>query len=73
MTLALGKAVQLQCRLEMVGGDRELPDVVWQKDGVALDTTDTNQVEIPITEEKWQIISKLRWVLRSFTMLRSSS
>ncbi|XP_023662988.2 tyrosine-protein kinase receptor UFO-like isoform X1 [Paramormyrops kingsleyae] len=59
VTLSLGKAVQLQCRLEMVGGDRELPDVVWQKDGVALDTTDTNQVEIPITEEKWQIISKL--------------
>uniref|UniRef100_A0A673WAP4 receptor protein-tyrosine kinase n=1 Tax=Salmo trutta TaxID=8032 RepID=A0A673WAP4_SALTR len=42
------------------GGGEEPPDVVWFRDGKSLDYSDTNQVQVPVTEGSWLTISELR-------------
>ncbi|CAB1333036.1 unnamed protein product [Coregonus sp. 'balchen'] len=60
VTSSLGKPVQVHCTLQGDGGGEEPPDVVWLRDGQSLDYTDTNQVQVPVTEGGWLTISELR-------------
>uniref|UniRef100_A0A8C9VQZ9 receptor protein-tyrosine kinase n=1 Tax=Scleropages formosus TaxID=113540 RepID=A0A8C9VQZ9_SCLFO len=60
MTLSQGKPVKMQCMLQMDGSYELPPDVLWQKDIQALDFADTSQMQIPINEDTWMVISELR-------------
>lgn len=60
VTSSLGKPVQVLCTLQGDGGGEEPPDVVWFRDGKSLDYSDTNQVQVPVTEGSWLTISELR-------------
>uniref|UniRef100_A0A8C9TLJ5 receptor protein-tyrosine kinase n=1 Tax=Scleropages formosus TaxID=113540 RepID=A0A8C9TLJ5_SCLFO len=59
MTLSQGKPVKMQCMLQMDGSYELPPDVLWQKDIQALDFADTSQMQIPINEDTWMVISEL--------------
>uniref|UniRef100_A0A673WAY7 receptor protein-tyrosine kinase n=1 Tax=Salmo trutta TaxID=8032 RepID=A0A673WAY7_SALTR len=59
VTSSLGKPVQVLCTLQGDGGGEEPPDVVWFRDGKSLDYSDTNQVQVPVTEGSWLTISRV--------------
>ncbi|XP_036392888.1 tyrosine-protein kinase receptor UFO-like [Megalops cyprinoides] len=60
VTSSLGKPVELQCVLRGDGGEGEPPDVVWQRDGQPLEYADTNQMQVPVSENSWLSTSELR-------------
>jgi hypothetical protein len=60
---SLGKPVRMQCSLKGRGGDEEdPPDVLWLRDGQPLLLADTNQIQVPLDEVSWRVVSTLRWV-----------
>ncbi|KAJ7990124.1 hypothetical protein DPEC_G00297070 [Dallia pectoralis] len=61
VTSSLGKPVKVECILEGRGGEEEEPlDVVWQRDGHLLEYAETNQIQLPIADNRWMVISTLR-------------
>uniref|UniRef100_A0A8C5D057 receptor protein-tyrosine kinase n=1 Tax=Gadus morhua TaxID=8049 RepID=A0A8C5D057_GADMO len=38
------------------------PDVLWLRDGQPLLLADTNQIQVPLDEVSWRVVSTLRWV-----------
>lgn len=57
---SLGKPVTLQCTLKGKGGEEEdPPDVLWLKDGVPLEDTNTNQFQLHTGGNSWTIINTL--------------
>ncbi|XP_076838296.1 tyrosine-protein kinase receptor UFO [Brachyhypopomus gauderio] len=60
VTSSLGKAVSLQCVLQGGGGEQYPPDVLWLKEGDPLELADTNQIQVPYSEDTWLVISTLR-------------
>ncbi|KAJ8256621.1 hypothetical protein COCON_G00187730 [Conger conger] len=61
VTSSLGKPVRLQCRLQGDLAEIDPPDVVWQKDQEPLDLANTDQMQVPISEDSWMSISNL-WI-----------
>ncbi|KAG5837436.1 hypothetical protein ANANG_G00239230 [Anguilla anguilla] len=60
VTSSLGKPVVMQCVLRGDGGEIDPPDVVWQKDAEPLEMANTDQMQVPISEDSWMSISNLR-------------
>ncbi|KAL7842707.1 hypothetical protein SRHO_G00243960 [Serrasalmus rhombeus] len=60
VTSSLGKPVDVQCILQGDGGDEGPPDILWLREGQSLEFADTNQVQVPYTEDTWLVISTLR-------------
>ncbi|XP_066512641.1 tyrosine-protein kinase receptor UFO-like [Hoplias malabaricus] len=60
VTSSLGKPVDVQCVLQGDGGDEGPPDIVWLQDDKPLEFADTNQVQLPYSDDSWLVISTLR-------------
>ncbi|KAJ8280298.1 hypothetical protein GJAV_G00052920 [Gymnothorax javanicus] len=60
VTSSLGKPVVLQCVLQGHGEEVDPPDVIWQKDAEPLEMANTDQMQVPISEDSWMSISNLR-------------
>ncbi|XP_073673951.1 tyrosine-protein kinase receptor UFO [Garra rufa] len=60
VTSSLGKPVALQCILRADGEDQGPLDVIWLKEGQPLDFGDTNQMQVPVDENSWLVISELK-------------
>ncbi|XP_036411987.1 tyrosine-protein kinase receptor UFO [Colossoma macropomum] len=60
VTSSLGKPVDVQCILQGNGGDEGPPDILWLREGQPLEFADTNQVQVPYSEDTWLVISTLR-------------
>ncbi|XP_064157471.1 tyrosine-protein kinase receptor UFO-like [Anguilla rostrata] len=60
VTSSLGKPVVMQCVLRGDGGEIDPPDVVWQKDAEPLEMANTDQMQVPISEDSWMSVSNLR-------------
>lgn len=60
VTSSLGKAVEVQCILQANGlGDGPL-DVVWLREGQPLHFAELNQMQVPVDENSWLVISELK-------------
>lgn len=58
---SLGKPVKMHCTLKGTGGEEEdPPDVLWLRDGTALQYADTNQFQVHTGSNSWTVISTLR-------------
>ncbi|XP_051534964.1 tyrosine-protein kinase receptor UFO-like [Myxocyprinus asiaticus] len=60
VTSSLGKPVVLQCILRADGVDQGPLDVFWLREGQQLEFADTNQMQVPVDEESWLVISELK-------------
>ncbi|CAJ1064939.1 tyrosine-protein kinase receptor UFO [Xyrichtys novacula] len=57
---SLGKPVTMHCMLKGTGGEEEdPPDVIWLRDGVPLQYSDTNQFQVHTGSNSWTIMSTL--------------
>ncbi|XP_060113558.1 tyrosine-protein kinase receptor UFO [Heteronotia binoei] len=56
LTSSLGRDVKLSCSVHAVGDPLE---VSWLRDGALLEFADSNQVQVPLDEEKWLTTSVL--------------
>ncbi|XP_022534783.2 tyrosine-protein kinase receptor UFO [Astyanax mexicanus] len=60
VTSSLGKPVGLHCILQGDGGDEGPPDILWLREGQVLEFADTNQVQMPFSDDNWMVMSTLR-------------
>ncbi|XP_067306106.1 tyrosine-protein kinase receptor UFO isoform X2 [Pseudorasbora parva] len=60
VTSSLGKQVVLQCILRADGVDHGPLDVIWLREGQPLDFADNNQMQFPVDENSWLVISELK-------------
>ncbi|XP_056099837.1 tyrosine-protein kinase receptor UFO-like, partial [Rhinichthys klamathensis goyatoka] len=60
VTSSLGKAVKLQCVLRADGVDHGALDVVWLREGQPLYFAELNQMQVPVDENSWLVISELK-------------
>ncbi|XP_030633679.1 tyrosine-protein kinase receptor UFO [Chanos chanos] len=60
VTSSLGKPVVLRCKLQGEGEEQGPPDVVWLREDEPLEFADTNQIQVPVSENSWLVISDLR-------------
>ncbi|XP_026138759.1 tyrosine-protein kinase receptor UFO-like isoform X1 [Carassius auratus] len=60
VTSSLGKPVVVQCILRVDGEGQGPLDVLWLKEGQPLEFADTNQMQLPVDENGWVVISDLR-------------
>lgn len=58
VTSSLGKTVRLRCRVRGAG---EPPEMGWQRDGHPLELADSDQAQVPLSEDVWLATSQLRW------------
>ncbi|XP_074875714.1 tyrosine-protein kinase receptor UFO isoform X1 [Buteo buteo] len=56
VTSSLGKTVRLRCR---VRGTGEPPEMGWQRDGHPLELADSDQAQVPLSEDVWLATSQL--------------
>ncbi|KAI4878169.1 hypothetical protein NFI96_011611, partial [Prochilodus magdalenae] len=59
VTSSLGKPVQIKCSLQGDVGDDGPPDILWFREGEPLEI-DTNQAQMPYSEDSWLVTSTLR-------------
>lgn len=60
VTSSLGKAVEVQCVLRADGVDHGPLDVIWLKEGQPLHFAELNQIQVPVDENSWLVISELK-------------
>ncbi|XP_053124337.1 tyrosine-protein kinase receptor UFO isoform X2 [Hemicordylus capensis] len=56
LTSSLGKDIKLSCSIQALG---EAPEISWLRDGTTLELADSNQVQVPLSDEEWKTISEL--------------
>ncbi|NXI72045.1 UFO kinase, partial [Anseranas semipalmata] len=56
VTSSLGKAVRLRCRARGAG---EPPEMGWRRDGRPLELADSDQAQVPLSEDVWLGTSEL--------------
>ncbi|XP_010565493.1 PREDICTED: cytochrome P450 2C14-like [Haliaeetus leucocephalus] len=56
VTSSLGKTVRLRCRVRGAG---EPPEMGWQRDGHPLELADSDQAQVPLSEDVWLATSQL--------------
>ncbi|XP_038623388.1 tyrosine-protein kinase receptor UFO [Tachyglossus aculeatus] len=57
LTTSLGKSARLRCSIRLAG---EPPEVSWLRDGRPLDLADSNQVQVPMSDDDdWMVTSEL--------------
>ncbi|XP_074936408.1 tyrosine-protein kinase receptor UFO-like, partial [Phalacrocorax aristotelis] len=56
ITSSLGKTVRLRCRVRGAG---EPPEMGWWRDGHPLELADSDQAQVPLSEDVWLGTSQL--------------
>ncbi|XP_049652539.1 tyrosine-protein kinase receptor UFO isoform X2 [Accipiter gentilis] len=56
VTSSLGKTVRLRCQVRGAG---EPPEMGWQRDGHPLELADSDQAQVPLSEDVWLATSQL--------------
>ncbi|KAF1408572.1 Tyrosine-protein kinase receptor UFO, partial [Spheniscus humboldti] len=56
VTSSLGKTVRLRCRVRGAG---EPPEMGWRRDGHPLELADSDQAQVPLSEDVWLGTSQL--------------